>query len=88
MDRHEESQTALTQALHRGLYLAVIMDHHEGPHTLLTIALHKDLYLAIIMNRYEGPHTNLTIALRENPLLSHYNGPLLRSPKCPYYSLA
>jgi hypothetical protein len=30
-------------ALHRVLYLAIIMDHYEGPHTALTIALHGGL---------------------------------------------
>jgi hypothetical protein len=39
MDRHEGPQTALTIALHGGLYLAIIMDSYEGPHTALTIAL-------------------------------------------------
>jgi hypothetical protein len=39
MDRHEGPHTALTIALHGGLYLAIIMDSYEGPRTALTIAL-------------------------------------------------
>jgi hypothetical protein len=50
-------------ALHRGLYLAIIMDRYEGTHTTLTIALHRGLYLAIIMDRYEGSHTTITIVM-------------------------
>jgi hypothetical protein len=49
MDRYEGSHTALTIALERGLYLAIIMDRYEGPHTALTIGLHRGLYLDIIM---------------------------------------
>jgi hypothetical protein len=41
MNRHEGPQTVVTMALHRGLYLAIIMDRYEGPHTTLTIFLHK-----------------------------------------------
>jgi hypothetical protein len=55
--------TALTIALHRGLYIAIIMDRYRGPHTSFTLALHRGLYLAIIMDRYSGHHTALTIAL-------------------------
>jgi hypothetical protein len=40
MDRYEGPHTALTIAMHRGLYLAIIIDRYEGPHTALTIALH------------------------------------------------
>jgi hypothetical protein len=31
MDHHEVPHTALTIALHRGIYLDIIMDRHEGP---------------------------------------------------------
>jgi hypothetical protein len=43
MDRHEGFQTALNIALHRGLYVSIIMDRREGPQTALTIALHRGL---------------------------------------------
>jgi hypothetical protein len=39
MDRHEGPHTALTLALHRDLYLAILMDLHEGPNTALNRAL-------------------------------------------------
>jgi hypothetical protein len=52
-------QTAFTMALHRVLYLAIIMDPYEGPHTAFIIALHGGLYLATIMDRYENTHTAL-----------------------------
>jgi hypothetical protein len=39
MDRYGGPQTALTIALHGGLYLAIIMDRYRGPHTALTVAL-------------------------------------------------
>jgi hypothetical protein len=55
MDRHEGPQTALTIALHGGLYLAILMDRHEEHHTAPIIALHRGLYFAIIMDRQEGP---------------------------------
>jgi hypothetical protein len=45
MDRYEGPHTALTTALHRGLYLETIMDRYEGP----------PAYFAIIMDPYEGP---------------------------------
>jgi hypothetical protein len=48
-------KTALTIALHRGLYLTIILDRHEGPHTALSITLHRGVYLAIITFRYGGP---------------------------------
>jgi hypothetical protein len=57
-------QTALTIALHIGLYLAIIMDHYRGPQTVLTIALHGGLYLAIILVSCRGLQTALIIALR------------------------
>jgi hypothetical protein len=41
MDRQEGPLTALTIALNKGLYLAIIMDRHEGPLTALTKALNK-----------------------------------------------
>jgi hypothetical protein len=53
MDRYEDPLTALTIALHGGLYLAIIMDRYEGHHTDITIALEGGLYLAIILDRYE-----------------------------------
>jgi hypothetical protein len=40
MDRYGWPHTALTIALHGGLYLAIIKDRYGGPHTALTIALH------------------------------------------------
>jgi hypothetical protein len=43
MDRDEGLQTALTIALHAGLYLAIIMDRYEELQTALTIALHRCL---------------------------------------------
>jgi hypothetical protein len=49
MDREKGPQTALTIALHRGLYLAILMDRDKGTRTAITIALHRGLYLAIIM---------------------------------------
>jgi hypothetical protein len=64
------------------------MDRYGGSHLAFTIALHGGLYLAIIMARYGWPHTAFTIHLAWKPLLSHYNGPLLRASHCPYYSLA
>jgi hypothetical protein len=51
MNGHEGSHTALTIALHRGIYLAIIMVRPDSPHAALTIALHGGLYLAIIMDR-------------------------------------
>jgi hypothetical protein len=47
-----EDHRVLTIALHRGLYLAIIMDSYDGPQSPLIIALHRVLYLAIIMDRY------------------------------------
>jgi hypothetical protein len=38
MVRYGGPQTALTIALHGGLYLTIIMDRYRGPHTALTIA--------------------------------------------------
>jgi hypothetical protein len=43
MDRYGGPQTALTIALHRGLFLSIIMDRYERLLTVLTIALHRDL---------------------------------------------
>jgi hypothetical protein len=40
MDRYEGPHTALTIALHGGLYLAIIIDRYRRPHTSLTLALH------------------------------------------------
>jgi hypothetical protein len=59
MDLYEGPLIALTIALHRGLYLAIIMYRYEGPLTPLTIALHKGLYLAIIMDHIKGPLIHL-----------------------------
>jgi hypothetical protein len=50
MVRYEGTQSALTIALHRGIYLAIIMDLYERPLSALTIALHRGLYLAVIMD--------------------------------------
>jgi hypothetical protein len=63
MNRHEGLLTAVSIALHRGLYLDIIMVPYGGPHITLTIALHRSLYLAIIMTHYEGPHSALNTAL-------------------------
>jgi ABC-type molybdate transport system permease subunit len=76
MDRYEGRLNALTVALHRGIYLAIIMDRYEGPLNALTVALHRGLYLAIIMDRYEGPLTALINSLACRPLVTHYNGPI------------
>jgi hypothetical protein len=43
MDRYRGAHTALTIALHGGLYLANIMDRYGGAHTALTIALHGEI---------------------------------------------
>jgi hypothetical protein len=43
MDMEKGPQTALTIALDRGVYLAIIMDLEKGPQTALTIALHSGL---------------------------------------------
>jgi hypothetical protein len=43
MDLYEGPLTALTIALHGGLYLAIIIDLYEGPLTALTIDLHRSL---------------------------------------------
>jgi hypothetical protein len=59
MDRYKDPQSALIIALHRGLYLAIIMDPYEESHGTLTIALHRGLGLAIIMVRYGGPRVPL-----------------------------
>jgi hypothetical protein len=44
MDRYGGPQTALTIALHGGLYLAIIMDSYGGRQSALTIALHGGFY--------------------------------------------
>jgi hypothetical protein len=64
------------------------MVRYVGPQTALTLALPGGLYLAIIMDRYGGPQTGLNIALPGGLYLAPYNGPLWRTPNCPYYSLA
>jgi hypothetical protein len=57
MYRYRDPLSALTIALHGGLYLTIIKDRYEGHLSTFTIALHRGLYLAIIMDRYEGhPH--------------------------------
>jgi hypothetical protein len=43
MEHHEGPHTALTIALHKGPYLAIIMVHYGGPQTALTIVLHRGL---------------------------------------------
>jgi drug/metabolite transporter superfamily protein YnfA len=60
MALYERPNTALTIALHGGLYLAIIANRYERPHTARTIALHGGLYIAIIMDRYEGPQISFT----------------------------
>jgi hypothetical protein len=40
MDGYEGPISAFNLALHRYLYIAIIIDHYEGPLTALTIALH------------------------------------------------
>jgi hypothetical protein len=45
-------KTAITIALHTGLYLPIIMDRNEGPQTPLTITLQRGLLLPIIMDRH------------------------------------
>jgi hypothetical protein len=76
-----EDHRVLTIALHRGLYLAIIMDRYDGPKIALTIALYRGLYIANTMVRFEGPHSALSIALHRR-LLSHCNGSLWRTPEC------
>jgi hypothetical protein len=39
----EGTHTALTIALNRGVYLAIIMEGYRGPPTALSIALHRGL---------------------------------------------
>jgi hypothetical protein len=63
MDRYGGPHTAITTALHRGLYLANNLYRYGGSPTILTIVLHRSLYLAFIMDLYRGPHPALTIAL-------------------------
>jgi hypothetical protein len=43
MDRYEGPLTALSLALHRGVYLVIIMDRYEGPLTAVTIDLHRGI---------------------------------------------
>jgi hypothetical protein len=50
MDRYAGPHTALSKALHGGLYLDIIMDLYEWPHTSLTIDMHGGLY-----SHYNGP---------------------------------
>jgi hypothetical protein len=44
--------SVFTIAMHRGLYLAIIMDRYVGAHSALNIFFHRGLYLANIMDRY------------------------------------
>jgi hypothetical protein len=53
----------LNIALHRGLYLSIIMDRYEGTYSALNIALHRGLYLSVIMDRYGWPHSVFNVAL-------------------------
>jgi hypothetical protein len=41
MIRYRGPRIGLTTALHRGLFLAVIMDRYKGPLIALTLALHR-----------------------------------------------
>jgi hypothetical protein len=43
MDLYGRPKTALTIALHGGLYIAIIMDLYGRPKTVLTIALNGGL---------------------------------------------
>jgi hypothetical protein len=43
MDRYGGPHSALTIALHRGIYLAIIMDRNGVPQSALTIALQRGL---------------------------------------------
>jgi hypothetical protein len=58
----EGPQTALSLALHRGLYLAIII-HLWGATNSLTMFLDGGIYFLIIMDRYRGRHTALNMAL-------------------------
>jgi hypothetical protein len=87
MECDDGPHTAVTIALHGGVYLAIMMDRYERPHTSLTIALHRGLYLAIIMDCYEGHHTALTIDLHIGLCLATIMDPY-KCPKLPYYNLA
>jgi hypothetical protein len=55
MDSYEGPHTALTIALYRDLYLAILMVIYEGPNISLTLAVHEDLYLAIVVWAMWGP---------------------------------
>jgi hypothetical protein len=59
MDRYERPQTDPTIALHRGLYMTIIIGRYGGPHSAFNGALQIGLYLAIIMDRYERPKVPL-----------------------------
>jgi hypothetical protein len=43
MDRYEGHQNALTIALNKRYYLAILMDRYEGPQPALSIGLHRSL---------------------------------------------
>jgi hypothetical protein len=63
MDRYYGTNTDLTIALHRRLYLNIIMERYEGTHTTLTIAFSRGRHLSIIMDGHEGPLTSQNIYL-------------------------
>jgi hypothetical protein len=63
MERCQGPLNSLTIALHRSIYLAIIMKRYEGPLTSFYIAFHSTIYLAIIMKRYEGHLTSITIVM-------------------------
>jgi hypothetical protein len=73
--------TGVIIALHRGLYLAIIMVRYRGPLTTLTIALHRGVYLGIIIDPYERPLNALTLALYRGLhiaiIMDRYKGPSL-----------
>jgi hypothetical protein len=74
MDRHEWPRTALTIALHGGLYFSIIMDRYEDPQSVLTIALLKSLYLVLSWIVMEGPTLPLIY-----PCMEACNGLVLRT---------
>jgi hypothetical protein len=63
MDRYGVPQTALTIALHAGLYLAIIMGRYRGTKITHNIGLRGDPYLVITIDFYGGPRTDFTISL-------------------------
>jgi hypothetical protein len=47
MDRNGRPHSKLTIALHKGLYIYIIIYRCGGPHSALLIALHRRIYIDI-----------------------------------------